>query len=75
MCTINLDSFDSYRIGTGHIDANSILIVDITRGDYGKIDLIDRIANATSSDVECLGLMPVLMSPMNAMFYQRIISS
>jgi hypothetical protein len=57
------------------MQANDIVVVDITRGDYGKIDLIDRSANVTSSGVECLGIMPVLVSPVNAMFYQRIISS
>jgi hypothetical protein len=73
--TIGLDELDGYRTGTGHMQANDIVVVDITRGDYGKIDLIDRGANVTSSGVECLGIMPVLVSPVNAMFYQRIISS
>ena len=57
------------------MNPNEIVIVDITRGDYGKINLIDRDVSIMSSGVECLGLMPVLVSPINAMFYQNIISS
>lgn len=40
---IGLNDLDGYRTGTGHMQANDIVIVDITRGDYGKMDLIDRI--------------------------------
>jgi hypothetical protein len=74
-CSVSLDALDGYRTGTRCPPVNGIVIVDVTRGDYGKIDLIDRAANVTRRGVECLGVMPVLVSPVNAMFYQRIISS
>ena len=72
---ISLDTLDRYRTSSSNVDSGKIIIVDITNREYEKINLIDRIANRTSSDVECLGLMPVMVSPVNAMFYQRIISS
>lgn len=72
---ISLDTLDRYRTSSSNVDSGKIIIVDITNREYEKINLIDRTANRTSSDVECLGLMPVMVSPVNAMFYQRIISS
>ena len=66
---IDLDTLDKYRTNSSNVDINKIIIVDITRGEYGKIDLLDITANGTSFDIECLGLMPVIVSPVNAMFY------
>lgn len=33
------------------------------------------IATTAWTDVECLGIMPVVVTPANAMFYQQVLSS
>ena len=53
---------------------NMIDIIDITNQQYGSTNLVKGEA-AVDVGVECLGIMPVIVSPVNALFYQNIISS
>jgi len=74
---VPLSALDAYRVSNslGPVNSNnSIKIIDITRGHYGKIDLTDG-GNNVSDDIECLGIMPVVTTAANAMFYQGLISS
>lgn len=52
---------------------NEIVVVDVTRGKYGDVDMIS--SGNSYRNVECLGIVPVVTTPVNAMFYQGILSS
>jgi hypothetical protein len=71
-----MESLDEYKINRTALSRGTARIIDITRAKYGKLSIC-RKSSGTSvmEEDECLGIMPVLVSPLNAMFFQGIISS
>ena len=67
---MGFDEYDKYLIGDSNKDDDTIKIVDITRGKYEK----DKLAEDEElSSREYLGIVPVLMTAPNALWYQNII--
>lgn len=60
---MSFDNYDKFLIKQLRVPLNKIYIVDKTRGKYEK----DSFGN------EILGIVPVLVSPTNALFYQNVI--
>lgn len=57
--TMSFENYDKFIIKELRVPLNKIYIVDKTRGKYDK----DTFGN------EILGIMPAIVSPVNAMFY------
>jgi len=69
-------TLDGYKTGSGSLAAGDIVVVDVSRTNYDAATLISSNGLSTGAvAVECLGVMPVLVAPANAMFYQGLISS
>ena len=75
---ISLEELDSYRTNTKFIPNNNLLIVDITRSNYSStlentvsakytVDGETVIENSN----ECLGIVPIVTTPMNALYLQN----
>lgn len=75
---ISLEELDSYRTNTKFIPNNNLLIVDITRSNYSStlentvsakytVDGETIIENSN----ECLGIVPIVTTPMNALYLQN----
>lgn len=71
--TMSFDDYDRHLIGDITVDASNptITIVDISRGKYEK----DKLSqNDELSAREYLGIVPVLMTAPNAMWWQNLIN-
>ena len=64
------DAFDSIQIGESIVEKNSIYIFDKTHGRYGRNDYIELTGYETN---QYLGILPVIVTPVNAMYYQDMI--
>ena len=77
--TITLDEFDELKIQKDSLAQNIIKIVDITRTQYEKCKITkldtDTYTASEIVETECLGIVPVIVTPINALFYQGLISS
>ena len=71
---IDMDELDGYRVGTRFPTPGTIKVVDIARDRYDKIDVVMADGSA-APDSRILGTAVVFTSPVNAMFYQKIISA
>ena len=75
---ISLDKLDEYKTA-GFKEINKIRIIDITQKQYETIDLLsiynDNVNNKHNVIInnEFLGIMPVVVSPLNALYFQKII--
>lgn len=68
---MSLDIFDKKLVGETKVENNCFEIVDITRGRYFE----DKIIKAkTNQSTECIGIVPVIVSPLNALYFQDIIT-
>lgn len=74
---MSIEQFDSCKTRASTVPVNHLRIVDMTKVQYEKCKIsVSDITQVTSYfDSECLGIMPVIVTPANAMFYQGIISS
>lgn len=73
-----LSSLDQLLTSTKQLEKNTIKIVDITKAKYGKADIISSDLTSTmlvDKNCECLGIMPVIVSPMNALLYQGFVQN
>lgn len=80
---LSIDLVDSYRTRSSVVSPNTIRIVDLTRGKYDKIDLEDYYIDNSSGiplektrillGQEVVGILPVITTPLNAMYYQGVI--
>lgn len=61
---MSFDDYDQYLTKQDKVYPNKIVIVDITRGQYES----DTFGN------EVFGIMPVIVTPTNALFYQEFIT-
>lgn len=71
---IGMDEYDSYRTNNRAGASDEITIVDISRRQYGVLSSWSDDTDVEHK-LECLGIMPVFVSPVQAMFYQGVISS
>lgn len=69
---IDLSLFDDYRTGKTQFARNKIKIVDITGGRYGEAYVI---SGGNRENIQCLGVVPVLVGSANSMFFKGLISS
>lgn len=77
---ITIDQLDSYRTN-GFNKANKITIVDITKSQYDittENTIITKSIDSQGTELEtytndCLGIIPVLVSPANALIFQNIL--
>lgn len=75
-----LDEFDNLKTSSRNVPLNTIKIVDITRGKYSSID-VDCVTTKMEIDGsvayvntnECLGIVPVIVSPANAIYIQHLL--
>ena len=76
---MTFDEFDSYKTNSGNVSQNKLLIVDISKKRYTKDLLINNVLKNNEDnfyfDNECIGLVPVIVSPINAMYFQNIIET
>ena len=78
---ITIDQLDSYRTN-GFNKANKITIVDITKSQYDittENTIITKSIDSQGTELEtytndCLGIIPVLVSPANALIFQNILN-
>lgn len=71
---LGINALDALKVNAHTLQPNKIRIVDISRQKYGKIDIYDD-DQVTLESCECLGVMPIITTPMNAMMYQGLISA
>lgn len=69
-----IQDLDGYVVNSKTVPLNSIRIVDVNRNKYGSIDVRYKDESDSTDawkhkNVECLGIMPVIVSPINAMFF------
>ena len=69
---MSFDQFDQLLVGTAKPVKNSIYIVDIARNRYGK-DPNARNLEFNQTD-SYLGYVPVIVSPLNALYYQNVLT-
>lgn len=75
MPLLDIETLDKYRISRQNMMTNMIRIVNINRNIYDEMTIRykDESNNWKTKKVECLGVMPVIVSPVNALFYQGLI--
>ena len=73
---LSLDKLDKYKTHEAVIPINKILIVDITQKQYDNIDMVSAEIQAETNNFitntvneEFVGIMPVVVSPVNAMYF------
>lgn len=71
---LELSVIDQYRTGDTRVPNNTIRIVDISRGKYDGIGFVDKQKHI-HKHCECIGLLPVIITPANAMYVQRLIGN
>ena len=69
---ITADTFDNYRTGNITFTPDQIKIIDITGGRYGSARVL---SGQDRYDIQCLGVVPVLVGYDNSMFFRGLISS
>ena len=73
---ITPEALESLRVSTNSISKNTIKIVDITHSQYDSVIVnVKDGNNIYRKSIECLGLVPVITTSMNALFYQGLLSS
>lgn len=76
----DLSTYDLYLTDSGKVESDTMKIFALNNEQYGvtkvgKPSMNGGIATTAWTDVECLGIMPVVVTPANAMFYQQVLSS
>lgn len=69
---MNIEEYDEILVGRKQIPKNSMIIIDITRNKYSKDSNFIDVDNSKTQNY--LGYVPVVVSPINALFYQRLIN-
>ena len=74
-----LDEYDAYLTKHGKsLKANHFKIFDITNAQYGKFDgFLSSFLSSTEDELanDFLGIVPVVVTPANAMFFQNLLTS
>ena len=76
-CKMSFSHFDDMTTGLIKPEDNQFYIVDITRSKYEKIDVISgdtRLTQKLFKDKDFLGIVPVVVTPMNALYFQELIN-
>ena len=74
---ITPDMLEELRISKSTLSANTIRIVDITHSQYNTVNIHHKNAQddiVYQVDCECLGILPVITTATNALFYQNLLS-
>ena len=71
---MNMDEFDDFKTKAKKA-SNYIRIVDITRSKYGKCTVLSAEEDKAIDGCECLGIMPVITTAANAMYYQKLLNA
>lgn len=68
---LSIDVLDDYLTSRRSVVKNTIRIVDMTRSQYDRVDNYDCVSceQLSSYTNECLGIVPVVVTPANAMFF------
>lgn len=69
--TLSGEEYDNYSTGEEKAPNNTIRIIDITRGTYGKTPFKGE---GDTYYKECIGLVPVVTTAANALFAQMLLS-
>lgn len=70
---MTMDQYDSLLVGSKKANPNTLYIVDIARNKYSKDPNIQDLEVYQTRNY--LGYVPVVVSPMNAMYFQNLISN
>ena len=75
---ISLDDYDKYKTHEKTITPNTFRIIDITQKKYDNIGMVSANVELQDSKYanvaeEFVGIVPVVVSPMNALYFQQII--
>ncbi len=77
---ITLSTLDGYKTRDTVIPKNTFKIIDINRKQYDMINMLSSFSfnGGTSTTIqnneyELLGIMPVIVSPINALYFQKLI--
>lgn len=75
--TLTIEQLDDYIVNYSRLKNDVIRIVDRTRGKYGSVTMqkVGEDGKIRKKTMECTGIMPVLVSPTDAMFFQGVIST
>lgn len=74
---ITPEDLENLRITKTNLAANTIRIVDITHSQYDKVYIHSKdpnTGNVTYIEKECLGILPVITTATNALYYQNQLS-
>ena len=70
---MTIKELDDYKTGVRKTKPGTFKIVDITRTKYEKQQFYDSKSQA--QDVECIGIVPVIVTPIAAMYFQKILNT
>lgn len=74
---LSFDKFDDFKTGVSKPEENQFYIVDMTRSKYSKMNILsgDQLAakQKVCKDKEFLGIVPVVTSPVNALYFQDLL--
>ena len=70
---MTIKDLDDYKTGVKRPKPGTFKIVDITRTKYEKQEFY--FDDSSSKDVECIGITPVVVSPIAAMYFQGILNT
>lgn len=72
----DMESLDKLLINSSSIKPNTIRIYDITRQQYGKFNQYNGCVKSLDGKTmynDCLGIIPVIVTPANALYFQGLI--
>ena len=71
----SIDVFDKYLTNSITPQQNKIRIYDITRTQYEPLNSYNGCVTTNETNTnDCLGIVPVIVTPYNAMFFQNILN-
>lgn len=75
----SIEAIDSYLTNSRALPQGKIRIYDITRTQYASLNSYDGCVQTSSENTikntnDCLGIVPVIVTPANAMFFQNILN-
>lgn len=71
----SIEHFDDYLTNRQKVNTNTIRIYDVTRSQYESLDSYDGcVVENDISTGNCLGIVPVIVTPANAMYFQQLLN-
>lgn len=77
---MSIEDYDRYIVNNANVKKDTLRIVEIKNQSYemtevGAPEKVDGVWLTSWNKCECLGILPVIVSPINALFYQQVLST